>query len=368
MSGVLTATRNIWVSTQQSGELSADNSTFNRFKICLNHNVLRCGQDQFQRISLQQFNCHRTWYNINKNNNLFILNCKKGGVQQTPIEIKLTEQDYDSIGKVAEELSVKLKAALDGLGVTTHAIDVPTRKPAATFSLGDTGTRYFYVKLTGVADHTLTDVVLQCPQYYNTSTTDDIYFNDSYILAGGSRITTENLTESSFKVDNDAAKVLEFTGRFPMVLQTMPYLYVTCAIASENLETQNLSNFNAGIDSHVIDSQIIAKVPVNNEFCSYDGDDSTPFYINTTNKSLSEILFRVVDQHGRPIAVPTDATGDGLNIETDGSLHSDLCLRVEVYQIGRNPNFLELPEQKSTYTRNQNGLYLDTTGKPLTRT
>jgi len=366
MSGVLTETRNIWLSTQQSGALSSDTSTFNRFKMCLNSNVLRCGQDQFQRISLTQFNCHRTWYNINKWNNLFILKYKIGGVQQTPIEVKLTEQDYSSIGKVAEELSTKLKAALDGIGVTTFTIDVATRKPAASFSLGDTGTRYFYVKLTGAGAHTMTNVVLQCPQYYKSGS-GDIYFNDSYVLSGGSRITEEtDVTSSSFKVV-DNGTIIQLTGRFPMVLNTMPYLYILCAQASENLESQNLSNFNAGIDTHIIDSQIIAKVPVQNEYCAYDGDDSSPFYINTTNKAISEVLFRVTDHHGRPIAQPDDATGEGENIETAGSLHSDLCIRCEVYQIGRNPNFLDLPEQKSSVTRNTTGLYLDTTGKPLSR-
>lgn len=365
MSGVLTETKNIWLSTQQSGELSADSSTFNRFKMCLNHNVLRCGQDQFQRISLSQFNCHRTWYNINKFNNLFILHCKKGGVQQSPIEIKLTEQDYDSIGAVSKELSEKIKAALDTVTGLTFTIDTATRTPAASFSLGDTGTRTFFSKFTA-SGHTLTDIVIQTPQYYKAET-DGIYFNDSYILGGGSRITTENTTRSSYKVVV-AGNDITFQGRFPMVLNTMPFIYIKCALAGDNLESQNLSNFNAGTDTHIIGSQILGKVAVQNEFCSYIGDDSTPYYVNVTNKAISEILFQVVDHHGRTLAVPVDATGEGQSIETDGSLHSDLCIRVEVYQIGRNPNFLELKPQKSTYTRNQNGLYLDITGKPESRT
>lgn len=364
MSGVLTETKNIWLSTQQSGDLSSDSSTFNRFKMCLNHNVLRCGQDQFQRISLSQFNCHRTWYNINKYNNLFILHCKKAGVQQSPVEIKLTEKDYVSIGAVAEELSEKIKDALDTISTLSFTIDTATRNPPATFSLGQTGTRTFFSKFTATS-HTLTDVVLQTPQYYKEGS--DIHFNDSYILAGGSRVTSESITEASFKA-TVTANDISIQGRFPMVLNTMPYIYIKCALAGDNLESQNLSNFNAGIDTHITGSQIIAKVPVQNEYCSYSGDDSTPFYMNVTNKAISEILFSVCDHHGRTLAVPVDATGEGKSIETDGSLHSDLCVRVEVYQMGRNPNFLELKPQKSTYTRNQNNLYLDTTGKPESRT
>lgn len=365
MSGVLTETKNIWLSTQQSGNLSADSSTFNRFKMCLNHNVLKCGQDQFHRISLSQFNCHRTWYNVNKFNNLFILHCKVGGVQQSPVQIKLTEQDYESIGKIAEELSLKIKAALDTLSGTTFTIDTATRNPASTFSLGETGTRTFFCKFTASAGHTLTNVVIQTPQYYKDGT-GGIFFNDSYILGGGSRVTSENITESSYGV-TIAGNDITFQGRFPMVLNTMPFIYIKCGLTGDNLESQNLSNFNAGIDTHIIGSQIIGKVPVQNEFCSYVGDDSTPYYINVTNKSISEVLFFVCDQHGRTLAVPEDATGEGKSIELDGSLHSDLCVRVEVYQIGKNPNFLELKPQKSTYTRNQNGLYLETTGKPESR-
>ena len=352
MAGVLSNTKTIFSSTQQSGSVGSSLSTFSRFKICFTSTPLTCKNGQVNKISLINFNAHRNWYTVNKNNSKVVLRYKKSGVEQTPVVINLTHQDYGSIGDVATEFASKLKSALDTAQGGTGFGAVANQLPVAGHTTGSTGKRSFSCDMTSAATLTLSEIRIQFPQYRDTG--DDTDFNDSYVLLGGKRITSStDTTTSSIKI-TIAGNKITFQGAFPMVLNTQPYMYLSLNMSNDNLQTANLGNINASIDEHVTSSCFLGKVPIQDAYCTLQLDESTPYFMTTSQRTITSLLFQCLDGHGRTFPFIDDA-GDGDNIEVAGNLFSDMVIKHEVLDVGDDGNVLKAPFKTYNYQLNSVG-------------
>jgi len=351
MAGVLSSTKSIFSSTQQSGTTGSALSTFTRFKICFTSTPLVCGNNQVNKISLIQFNAMRNWYNVNEFNGKFIVRYVKGGVQLSATS-HLEYKDYGNIGDVATEFASKLKTLLDSAQGGAGFGAVANQVPPAAFQTGQTGKRSFSCDLTSAATLTLSDIRVQFPQFRDSADATD--FNDSYVLLGGKRISdSTDTTTSSIKVTIAGNKV-SFQAPFPMVLQTQPYMYLSLNVSNDNLQTANLGNINAAIDEHVTSSNFLGKIPIQNEYCAIQLDESTPYFMTTSQRTVTELLFQCLDGHGRAFPF-IDDVGDGDNIETQGNLFSDMIIRHEVLDIGSDGNILDAPFKTYNYQVNQLG-------------
>ncbi len=351
MAGVLSTTKAIFSSTQQSGSVGSALSTFTRFKICFTSTPLTCKNGQVNKISLIQFNAHRNWYTVNKFNSKFFVKYVKGGVQLS-VTGNLTHKDYGSIGDVATEFATQLKSLLDTAQGGAGFGAVANQVPVAAQRTGQTGKRSFSCDMTSAATLTLSDIRVQFPQFRDSS--DETDFNDSYVLLGGKRITdSTDTTTSSIKVTIAGNKV-SFQAPFPMVLQTQPYMYLSLNVSNDNLQTANLGNVNAAIDEHVTSSCFLGKIPIQNEYCAIQLDESTPYFMTTSQRTVTELLFQCLDGHGRAFPF-IDDVGDGDNIETQGNLFSDMIIRHEVLDIGSDGNVLDAPFKTYNYQLNSVG-------------
>jgi len=351
MAGVLSTTKSIFGSTQQSGRVGSALSTFTRFKICFTSTPLTCGNGQVNVIKLIQFNTHRNWNTVNKYNDKVILRFKKSGVEGSTT-INLTNQDYGSIGDLADEFSKKLKAALDAELTGGDSFTITLLNPQAGKKTGDTGRRSFSCTMTSTNAHNLTDIRVQFPQY--RTTTDETDFNDSYIILGGRRITDSTDTTTYSIKATVGVRSIDFQAPFPMQLHSQPYMYLSLNVANDNLQTANLGNITAAIDEHVTNSCFLAKVPIQTNYCTLQMDESSPYYISTTQKTVTELLFQCLDSHGRQFP-HIDDTNEGLDIETQGNLFSDMILRHEVMDIGSDGNLLKAPFKTYNYQVNTLG-------------
>jgi len=351
MAGVLSTTKAIFSSTQQSGSVGSALSTFTRFKICFTSTPLTCRNGQVNKISLIQFNAHRNWYTVNKFNSKFFVKYVKGGVEFS-VTGNLTHKDYGSIGDVATEFATQLKSLLDTAQGGTGFGAVANQVPVAGQRTGQTGKRSFSCDMTSAATLTLSSIRVQFPQFRDSS--DETDFNDSYVLLGGKRITdSTDTTTSSIKVTIAGNKV-SFQAPFPMVLQTQPYMYLSLNVSNDNLQTANLGNVNAAIDEHVTSSCFLGKIPIQNEYCAIQLDESTPYFMTTSQRTVTELLFQCLDGHGRAFPF-IDDVGDGDNIETQGNLFSDMIIRHEVLDIGSDGNVLDAPFKTYNYQLNSVG-------------
>ncbi len=349
MAGVLSTTKAIFSSTQQSGSVGSSLSTFTRFKICFTSTPLTCKNGQVNKISLIQFNAMRNWYTVNKFNSKFYVTYVKAGVTIRD-EGNIPHQDYANIGDVATAFTAVLKAILEtAQGAVFNAAN---QAPIAGFKTGQTGKRSYGVELTSVNTLALSNIRVQFPQYHDA---DDTNFNDSYVLMGGKRITDSIISNplSSMKVTIAGNKVT-FKAPFPMVLQTQPFMYLSLNVSNDNLQTANLGNINAAIDEHVTSSCFLGKIPIQNEYCAIQLDESTPFFMTTSQRTVTELLFQCLDGHGRAFPF-VDDVGDGENIETQGNLFSDMIIRHEVMDIGSDGNVLDAPFKTYNYQLNSVG-------------
>ena len=349
MAGVLSSTKSIFSSTQQSGTVGSSLSTFTRFKICFTSTPLTCKSNQVNKISLIQFNAMRNWYTVNKFNSKFYVTYVKAGVTIRATG-NLDHQDYGNIGDVATNFSAKLKGILE----TAHgaAFTKTNQSPIAGFKTGQTGTRSFGVEMTSSTGLTLSSIRVQFPQFHDG---DDTNFNDSYVLLGGKRITDGVISNplSSIKA-TIAGNKITFKAPFPMVLNTQPFMYLSLNLSNDNLQTANLGNINAAIDEHVTTSNFLGKIPIQNEYCAIQLDESTPYFVTTSQRTVTELLFQCLDGHGRAFPF-IDDVGDGDDIEVDGNLFSDMIVRHEIMDIGSDGNVLDAPFKTYNYQLNTLG-------------
>lgn len=331
---VLVNSKNIYLSTQPSSILGGRDDTFNRFRMCLNNIPLQTKNDQYAKISLIDFNAYRNFYLVHKYNNLVYVKCKLGGVQQPFTAVRLTSKDYGNITDIALEFATQLANYFSGLvGVNIVAPVLADVSPANNYVKGQTGNGIFNVTLvnTGAAAHGITEVIIQTRNYEVAGAVNGDDFGDSYALLGGERLSEQSDTAFSFVADSTSdASEIEITGLYPMQLSTNAYLYLNCAEVQTNLESENFSAAkNLNNDTHIVASQILAKIPIQNQFASIKSDMSTPHFIFTDNRNISELMFSITDQHGRQIDTHTFN-----DIETKGNLFCEMTINYQVYTKG----------------------------------
>lgn len=455
---VLLSSRDIFLSTQQSGSVGTAESSFDKFRMCMNTSPITCDNGQMIKLSLTQFFANRPFYLINKFNNRFDIYVKMEHVSIPGIfkyfqrAVYLEERDYTTIEDIEEEFAKKLVAALKRFGVDPEDIvyTAPNSVTAKTHKRLDVTLTYKSLGGDGVADgsenagagadgnaedHRIVDIKIICPQFHSK---DPTTFNDSYIILGGKRHTTDiydgqswvesteeieatpdaagfNALESSFDVTVETSGNFSVKGYFPMELQTNNFVYLRCHEAGTNLQSQNLNNTQSGLDTHMVSSSILAKLPITDTSIALQFGNDTPSFLYTSNQHISEVLFELVDHHGRPLPKPllvvdknttlqshansyghicdfnedailvdltpnqyslldystnkayfhvpentdNNVSGDivsesdaDYDIQAHGSMFNDMSLKVEVYATGGNEHTLKAPHQDWNYLKN----------------
>lgn len=336
---VLLSSKNIFLSTQPSGNLSNVDDTINKFRACLNNIPLQTGVNQYGKISLVDFHMYRNFYKVNETNNIFFMQVVTNGVSGLPITITIPPGDYrlgaELSTAVANAVLTKVKLLPNQSGASVSLI-----KPTTNERANQNGDGKLQFKLTIVADQGIDAIKFQCRNYNsgnNTGTTGD--YNDSYALLGAKRITEQdntftNVSLSSVLDQNET----DFTisGFYQMQDNTIPFTFLRCSEVLENLESENYRlGEGTTTDTHIVQSTTLAKIPVGLEVVEFLGDTSTPYFIMTDNRNISQLFFQLKDQHGRNLP-----TIDSLQT-TLGNLHVSMTINFSVYSrgVGQEQNF-----------------------------
>ena len=348
---VLTHSRDIFLSTNQSGRVGAGESQFSKFRMCLNTLPLTCEAGEMTKLSLTQFSCFRNFYYINQLNNR--IDVSWDGPGNNTGTILLDPGDYTTVNDIAAEFTNKLKAFFANAGGAGTNIDfeesnqrpdggAPGADPPRIAKL-----RKYGVTLT-YNGHGITNLVLQTRQYKDGTPHDVIngstQFGDSYCILGSKRIGAPNPTANSFYIAI-AANTIDIAGYYPMQTTSMQYMYMRCSEVADNIQSQNLTTDEDVPDSHMTSSHILAKIPVDDQVCSLQYE-SSPYFLNSNNRHISELRFRLIDHHARPIPLMNST------IELDGNLFSNMTFKVETFAIGGNEHTLNAPFQNYHYEGN----------------
>jgi hypothetical protein len=300
------------------------------FSLQLGAESIQCADGQFLRLTLQEFSMFTNFYGVNTNNGRFRLT---NDVQAT--ELLLPFQNYKNVSDVAASFSEALRAQLqtDVGGGTTCTVSNLT--PPSGTALNATSDRIISFDLDFSAVHGLTVFRVQCFGE----------LGDSYVLLGGNRIDDPTSTTSSFNCEIISTTKLRLTAFYPAQRSTEQYLYLRCAQQNNGIETAVLSDATGPYLSQTLTSNILAKIPIDLEACSYFANSDREFFMNLQQRRLSTLTLFLTDSRNRPIGRPPfsgsgtaagSTTGGVLNSElqsTQGNLFFTCTVRVDVVQV-----------------------------------
>ena len=306
---VLVSSKNIFLTTAPSGGLDAGvDDGINTFRATMNSVPLQTQNGEYAKISLVDFTMYRNFYYVNgKNNHVFFRVVETDGTVNDG-SFTLVKGDFnftDLQANFSDRLRIALNAINGISGVTVENIDTDVAE-----------NRKLSIKLT-FPNNDIESMNVQCRNYNNNgveenplNTTD--FFNDSYALLGARKtsINDENFeTDSGFVINvTNGGETVAIKSFYPMQTGTMPDIYLRCQEVVDNLESETFKlSGNGGSNSNIVGSTILGVIPVKpisdvtNEIVRYRGDTSTPYFIFSDNRNISELFFRITDAHGRSI-------------------------------------------------------------------
>ena len=293
----------------------------------LARNPINASDGQVIKISLQNFNMYRNFYTINANNNK--LNIHNTSTNAN-IVLSLDSKNYITIRQVAINLKDKFLAALSLTESSSTVL------PAATDSMDATSDRIITITAVVSTSHGFTagDLLLQSYQD-----------NDSAELLGGKKILSayqSDTTNSSYTISYPNATTIKIVGFYPAQRSTEEYVYLRTDLPNSNLESASLSAAKSDHSAHIVNSNILARLPMGFEFIHYDANYPDEYFIETQSKHISEIRLQLRDSKDR--SLPTIDSTQNTNI---GNIKFTCVLKVEVIQ-KFIPNNLETQHPVST--------------------
>jgi hypothetical protein len=168
---------------------------------------------------------------------------------------------------------------------------------------------------------------------------------DAWALLGGNRIYGSTpSTENSLKT-TITTTAIKFECLYPAQRSTTSHIYLRTSLTTGSSETASLGQ-ETDIDTapEVSYSNVLARIPVNTEFCTYTSNTGREYYLDLHQKHLNNIKLSLTDQHSRRIgrrpASFSSKTASGLNNQdaidqsTLGNLNFSCVLRVDIVSGG----------------------------------
>ena len=345
MSRVITS-RNLFIDTSTVDQ-PGDNIT-----LPLGQDGITCQTGQMIKLSLSYFCMYRDYYKININNSkVRLFTDSTLTMTNDEAEIVIPFGNYTNFNSIVLQFAeaVKTRAVADskkipGSKVTQAQIGVLLQ--GVTFSQGtvyptesgfngttnlETRIMKFTIQFKDDADnnqaHKFNTFALGCHT--------DI--GESYEIFGGNRINDpSDRTTPSFLIDTSDVTQITVTGFYPMQMSTDSHMCVRCGLQNTNLSTPSFEG-QVGVGNTQM-SQILALIPVDNDFTSYADNGNDQFFLYATTPSLSSLRVYLTDHKNRPLGRNSSTAGSltsggtGLTQSTLGNLSFRAVIRIDILQ------------------------------------
>lgn len=325
-----------------SGRCISSQSRGDNLHLPLSETPISCADNQFLRISLQDFNMVKPFTNVHRHNSMFrVFGKPLLGDDVEPQQGFLDHKNYKNVYKLAENFADKfagcIKSAIDGPNVVETRILSPSDDDVPTNNV---------ISFTIIFDRTITfDPIIQFR----------IEDGDIYKLLGGDKITNTNddTTESvtcvrsttNFEVNN----TLTVTCNYPAQLFTEEHVYLRTDLPSTNLHTESYNVRNSdSASNHIGPSRILGKIPIGDTVCQFHTSTGNEYTLNLKQKNFTMMQLHLTDSHGR--LLPVDHY---IPASTLGNFNFKCTIKVETMQhIGQQNNQLQTDKpQKSVSAR-----------------
>lgn len=316
-------TYNIFVDTSRGH--SADSQGDN-FHLNLGHAGVVCDAGQYMRLTLNNFNMHKNFTDINDSNNKFTVR-----VGSTSTSGTLTKRNNTTLNALASDFATQFATAFKtSAGLASSVTLTPSNiTPSSTTSVGGDSDYVISFLLTTSTNHGISSALCQ---FFSEE-------SDSFEILGGNRIEdTTDTTTSSINVTFPAVNQIQVTCLYPAQRQTISYVYLRAlGLPNTSIETIGLSHPTETHRTDTTDSDILAKIACDTEYVNYDAQSGREFFMNVRQKAVSNMRLRLTDRHNRPLGRGIDsssktASGSGAEQSTLGNLSFSAVIRVDVIQ------------------------------------
>ena len=316
---------NIFVDTDRgthTGTCTADD-----FELNLNRVNIDADKGQFLRLSVQNFSMAKNWTNVNKYNNKFRL----VGIFNTGAippnfnhAVELDQKDYEDRHQLANEVSNKVIATLDGFldaiqNLGMSAVVLNSVAPAAT---GNATNKRISFGITMPSGHNLSELHLVFPTTYS-----DNSISDAYQLLGGIRgIGDETIGDTRQSVPATiVGDVATFTLDYPCQLQTEQFVYLRTNLMSDTLETSSLGRIAQNIgDTH--HSDILGRFTIASEdYVQFDAQGGREYFVDLRQRHIQNVKLRLTQSHGGQLPIIR-------NQNTLGNISFTCVIRCDIIQ------------------------------------
>ena len=330
------------------------NGEGDQFNVDIPPNTINCADRQFIRLILQEFHSYKNFYNVNTTNNTIRVNVNGGGFQ----DISITSSNYETYNEIVDNLADQLLSYINGLGGGI-SYTKGTILPGTNVIPTSTSNRILEINLTN-GGTAITSLVAQTREIPGTIGANS--FSDSFALLGGIKVSSAtDTTTQSFNITIDGSGNIKIQGHFPMQRSTCEHVYLRTSLVNNNLGSK--STHTGGTHGQDLSgTNILAKIPVQNEFISYSSDSGTGYFVDLQLQNLTHIQFSITDHKNRRI--PQVGTSNQASV---GNMNYNFVIRIDVLSYGSGPQPNELLVPKVLPPRQSLTPYLEEGAPPRRR-
>ena len=342
-----TTTRTLYVNTDSLTQTGVEDQ-LNNFKIDLSADPVTVANDERVSLNISQFQMEKNFIDLHQDNHAFRLFISGAtDFNDTDQIFFLPANEVCTQAQLAKFFADRLITTLQSRYTGAGTLSLITQtNPDRSFITGDTssdgrrlpltttnmGTTLldFSIGVTGGGVLNGGSMVIQCLYLDDTQkaaanassmvvNNQNHLFNDSYILVGGSRVTTFESTASTESLRITRAAIsIRVRSHYPMNnhLHTIPYVYVKL-LASTGINTVN---------------QIICKIPRvidDQQQIEYKIDDNKVTHLLSTDASITDIVLTVRDHNDRILPFFPNTALNGGGQAKNGNASCNFIINIE---------------------------------------
>lgn len=333
-----------------SGRYITSQSKGDHVHIPLSDTPISCADNQFLRLTLQDFNMVKNFPNVNTNNSMFRIKYNDSQVGEVIETVFLAHKNFKNVRDLAEEFAMSFAKGIEALTKGpllghVQSIDVVS----TTIILPESNSNAFGNSNNLIAFRA--QFSGPPPAATDLAVLFKVEDGDAYELLGGKKITNTNQVANSVEIVEDTGfpNTLIVKCPYPAQRFTEEHVYLRTDLPSTNLQTMSYSSGNSDGNNgiHIGPSRILGKIPIGEAICQFHSSTGNEYTLNLKQKNFTMMELHLTDSHGRPL--PYDNPEQAVN----GNLNFKCTIKVETIQhMGQQNNQLQTDRpQKSVSAR-----------------